>query len=97
MAVMTIRVDEKIKAALQQKAKDLGLSLNQFVNLVFRDALGRGEVRVNFEDEIEEDKELTWTPEREKAYQQAKSELERGEAYTLEDLDKLLATKWALK
>ena len=93
MSVITIRVDEKIKIALQQKAKDLGLSLNQFANLVFRDVLGRGEIKVNLENEIEEDEDMVWTPELQKSYQQARKELEKGETYTIEDLDKLMVKK----
>ena len=93
MTTITIRTDEAIKKALQEKAKQLWLSLNQFINLWFRYILKTEKLVIDFDTE----EEVVWNEEIERAYNKAVDELKRGEAYTLEDFKLLLKSKWVIK
>ena len=93
MTTITIRTDEAIKKALQEKAKQLWLSLNQFINLWFRYILKTEKLVIDFDTEDE----VVWDEEKERAYNEAVDELKRGEAYTLEDFKLLLKSKWVIK
>ena len=75
MTTITIRTDEAIKKALQKKAKQLWLSLNQFINLWFRYILKTEKLVIDLEEN-----EVIWNEEIEKAYNKAVDELKRGEA-----------------
>jgi len=93
MTTITIRTDEAIKKALQEKAKQLWLSLNQFINLWFRYILKTEKLVIDFDTE----EEVVWNEEIERAYNEAVDELKRGKAYTLEDFKLLLKSKWVIK
>jgi antitoxin component of RelBE/YafQ-DinJ toxin-antitoxin module len=78
MATITIRTDEAIKKALQEKAKQLGISLNQFINLSFRYILNSNKLIIDLEDDIR------WNEQIEKAYNEAVEEFKKGEALIID-------------
>jgi len=80
MTTITIRTDEAIKKALQEKAKQLWLSLNQFINLWFRYILKTEKLVIDFDTEDE----VVWDEEKERAYNEAVDELKRGEALIID-------------
>jgi len=49
-ATLTIRIDESVKKQLQQRAKEIGLSLNQFINIILRSTLQSNQVVLQFEE-----------------------------------------------
>ena len=73
MTTLTLRIDEELKNELKGMAKNLGLSLNQLMNLNIRDFVKKKELNISLENEnfiefedfndeeiklIKEDKEL---------------------------------------
>lgn len=92
MTVLTIRTDETIKKALQEKAKQLGLSLNQFINLSFRYILKSNKLVIDLENE-----DIRWNEDIEKAYNEAIKELEKEEVYSFDDFKYLLKQRWLMK
>ena len=53
MTTLTLRIDEDLKLELQEMAKNLGLSLNQLMNLNIRDFVKRKELNVSLENKVE--------------------------------------------
>ena len=53
MTTLTLRIDEDLKKELQEMAKNLGLSLNQLMNLNIRDFVRRKELNVSLENKVE--------------------------------------------
>ena len=72
MTVITIRTDDRIKKSLQEKAKQLGLSLNQFINLGFRHILKTNKLVIDLQED-----DITWNREIEKEYEDAVKQLKR--------------------
>ena len=54
MTTITLRIDENIKIELQEMAKNLGVSLNQLMNLNIRDFIKRKELNISLENEVED-------------------------------------------
>jgi len=72
MTIITIRTDDRIKKLLQEKAKQLGLSLNQFINLGFRYILKTNKLVIDLQED-----DITWNKEIEKEYEDAVKQLKR--------------------
>ena len=53
MTTLTLRIDENLKLELQEMAKNLGLSLNQLMNLNIRDFIKKKELNVSFDNDVE--------------------------------------------
>ena len=79
MTIITIRTDDRIKKLLQEKAKQLGLSLNQFINLGFRYILKTNKLVIDLQED-----DITWNKEIEKEYEDAVKQLKRWEALVID-------------
>ncbi|MDQ7009911.1 MAG: type II toxin-antitoxin system RelB/DinJ family antitoxin [Candidatus Gracilibacteria bacterium] len=53
MTTLTLRIDADLKLELQEMAKNLGLSLNQLMNLNIRDFVKKKELNVSLKSKIE--------------------------------------------
>ena len=53
MATLTLRIDDNLKNELKEMAKNLGLSLNQLMNLNIRDFVKKRELNISLENNIE--------------------------------------------
>ena len=53
MTTLTLRIDADLKLELQEMAKNLGLSLNQLMNLNIRDFVKKKELNVSLENKVE--------------------------------------------
>jgi len=56
MTTLTLRIDEELKNELKEMAKNLGLSLNQLMNLNIRDFIKRKELNISMKNEIKIEK-----------------------------------------
>ncbi|MDD3645788.1 MAG: type II toxin-antitoxin system RelB/DinJ family antitoxin [Candidatus Gracilibacteria bacterium] len=56
MTTLTIRLDDKLKKETSALAKNMGLSLNQLINLKLREFVNTGTININlFKKELNED------------------------------------------
>ena len=53
MTTLTLRIDEDLKQELQEMAKNLGLSLNQLMNLNIRDFVKKKELNISLNNNVE--------------------------------------------
>ena len=53
MTTLTLRIDDDLKKELKEMAKNLGLSLNQLMNLNIRDFVKKRELNISLENNIE--------------------------------------------
>jgi antitoxin component of RelBE/YafQ-DinJ toxin-antitoxin module len=53
MTTLTLRIDANLKLELQEMAKNLGLSLNQLMNLNIRDFVKKKELNISLENKVE--------------------------------------------
>jgi len=53
MTTLTLRIDDDLKNELKEMAKNLGLSLNQLMNLNIRDFVKKRELNISLENNIE--------------------------------------------
>ena len=63
MTTLTLRIDDELKKELQEMAKNLGLSLNQLMNLNIRDLVKRKELNISLTNDIkvEEIEPIIWS------------------------------------
>jgi len=63
MTTLTLRIDEELKNELKEMAKNLGLSLNQLMNLNIRDFIKRKELNISMKNEIKIEKveSINWS------------------------------------
>ena len=65
MTTLTLRIDSDLKLELQEMAKNLGLSLNQLINLDLRDFRKKKELNIDLDNKVEfiSSKEIKWSEE----------------------------------
>ena len=63
MTTLTLRIDDDLKNELKEMAKNLGLSLNQLMNLNIRDFVKKRELNISLENniEIQEIEAIEWS------------------------------------
>lgn len=50
MTTLTLRIDSDLKLELQEMAKNLGLSLNQLINLSLRDLIKKDNLNISLKN-----------------------------------------------